>query len=194
MSFYAQYFDVDTSEVLRRCRVALYPRSNFLDIIDGNPDLYGPFWIATTVIFILFITGTISQYLANHEEGHFAYNFTLLTGASGLVYGYTFVIPVALWGVLRWFGSEGANILECWTLYGYANLIWIPVALISCSPSNILNWVSVALGFAASALFLVRNLWPLVNATDMGTSRVLLIVVVALHAGLAIAIKKIFFA
>ena len=84
--------------------------------------------------------------------------------------------------------------LECWALYGYANLIWIPVALISWSPVNALNWVFVALGFALSALFLVRNLWPLVNATDMRTSRVLLVVVVAFHAGLAIAIKEFFFA
>jgi hypothetical protein len=194
LSFYAQFFDVDTGEVLRRCRVALYPRANFLDILDGNPDLYGPFWIATTVVFILFMTGTISQYLAKSGEGHFQYDFTLLSGASGLIYGYTFVIPVVLWGVLKWFGSEGANVLECWALYGYANLIWIPVALISWSPITILNYVFVAIGFGVSALFLVRNLWPLVSATDQKVSRVLLIAVVALHAGLAIAIKILFFA
>lgn len=68
LSFYAQYFDVDTSEVLRRCTSALYPRSPFLDVLDGNPDLYGPFWIATTVVFILFLTGTISQYLARNLD------------------------------------------------------------------------------------------------------------------------------
>jgi len=196
LSFYAQFFDVDTSEVLRRCRVALYPRANFLDILDGNPDLYGPFWIATTVIFILFLSGTIAQYVAKAhlEPDRFQYNFTLLTGACGLIYGYTFILPVALWGVLRWFGSEGANVLECWALYGYGNLIWIPVALISWSSVNILNWVFVALGFAASALFLVRNLYPLVSATDKKVSQVLLIAVVVLHAGLAIAIKELFFA
>ena len=44
------------------------------------------------------------------------------------------VIPIALWGILKWFGSESANLLECWALYGYANLIWIPVALVSWSP------------------------------------------------------------
>ena len=175
--------------------MALYPRSNFLDILDGNPDLYGPFWIATTVVFILFLAGTISQYLGARKSGNelFGYDFTLLSAASGLIYGYTFVIPVALWGVLRWFGSEGANVLECWALYGYANLIWIPVALISWSPISALNFVFVALGFVASAVFIVRNLWPVVRATDARTSRILLIVVVLLHAGLAIAIKFLFF-
>jgi hypothetical protein len=103
-------------------------------VLDGNPDLYGPFWIATTVIVILFLTGTISQYLAQSGKGHFVYDFTLLSGAAGLVYGYTFFIPVGLWAVLKWFGSESANLLECVALYGYANLIWIPVALISWSP------------------------------------------------------------
>ena len=84
--------------------------------------------------------------------------------------------------------------LECWALYGYGNLTWIPVALISWSNINILNWVFVAVGFGASALFLVRNLYPLVSATDKKVSQALLIVVVVLHAGLAIAIKEFFFA
>jgi hypothetical protein len=119
---------------LSRCRAALYPRQNFLDVLEGNPDLYGPFWIATTVVVILFLTGTISQYLASTGKEHFAYDFKLLSGAAGLIYGYTLFIPLGLWAVLKWFGSESANLMECWALYGYANLIWIPVALVSWSP------------------------------------------------------------
>ena len=197
LSFYAQFFDVDTSDVLERCRATLYPRRPFLDVLDGNPDLYGPFWIATTVVFILFLAGTIQQYATSGAEGTDAfhgYNIRLLSGACGLIYGYTFVIPAVLWAVMRWFGSEAASVLECWALYGYANLIWIPVALISWSPIGILNWVFVAVGFAASALFLVRNLWPVVSAADAKVSRILVIVVVVLHAALAITIKFLFFA
>ncbi|KAF2456751.1 hypothetical protein BDY21DRAFT_346007 [Lineolata rhizophorae] len=194
LSFYAQFFDVDTNEVIRRCGAAVFPRANFLDVLEGNPDLYGPFWIATTVVIILFLTGTISQYLAHQGKEHFAYNFKLLSGAAGLIYGYTGLIPVGLWGTLKWFGSESANLVECWALYGYSNLIWIPVALISWSRISALNYVFVAVGFAVSALFLFRNLYPVLSATDVRTSKILLIVVVALHAGLAIAIKILFFA
>jgi len=87
------------------------------------------------------------------------YNWKLLSGAAGLVYGYTFILPVGLWAVLKWFGAgDGANVLECWALYGYANLIWIPVALASWSPLTILNYVFVAVGFTISAVFLFRNL------------------------------------
>jgi len=57
-----------------------------------------------------------------------------------------------------------------------------------------LNYIFVGVGFALSASFLVRNLYPVLSATDMRTSKVLLIGLVALHAGLAIAIKVLFFA
>jgi hypothetical protein len=172
LSFYSQFFDVDTNEVLRRCGAAIYPRANFLDVLEGNPDLYGPFWIATTVVVILFLTGTISQYLAREKGKHFEYDFKLLSGEIfedggfrfyGRLTGKVFrfcgfdlrlywygrgispgdvaanecfkgVIPIALWGILKWFGSESANLLECWALYGYANLVWILVAIVSWSP------------------------------------------------------------
>jgi len=161
-------------------------------VLEGNPDLYGPFWIATTVVFILFLGGTISQYAAS-GEGEFMYDFRLLTAAAGLIYGYTLVIPIALFLALKYFGSESANLLECWALYGYSNLIWIPVALISWPQIQVVKYVFVAVGFGVSAAFLLRNLYPVLSATDKQISKVLLILVVLLHAGLAIAIKLLFF-
>jgi hypothetical protein len=173
---------------------ALYPRTNFLDVLDGNPDLYGPFWISTTVVVILFLTGTISQYLAHNHDEHFEYDFKLLSGGAGLIYGYTGILPIALWAALRWFGSTTADLIECWALYGYANLVWIGVALISWSPLTGLNWALVGVGFGWTVFFLLRNLYPVLSATDAKTSKVLLILVVVLHAGLAFAIKILFFA
>jgi protein YIPF1/2 len=198
LPFYAQFFDVDTSTVLTRCRAALLPflphTPPFLDTLDGNPDLYGPFWIATTVVVILFLTGTISQYLARQDKGHFEYDFKLLSGAAGLVYGYTAFVPAGLWAVLKWFGAQGVELVECWALYGYANLVWIAVAILSWSPLTALNYVLVGLGYALSVFFLIKNLYPVISATEKKTSQALLIVVVGLHAGLAIAINILFFA
>jgi protein YIPF1/2 len=55
------------------------------------------------------------------------------------------------------------------------------------------QWVSVMVGFAWSVLFLVRNLYPVLNRAEVQTSRLLLIGIVAAHAGLAIAVKFVFF-
>jgi hypothetical protein len=93
LSFYAQFFDVDTSSVLSRCWAALYPRANFLDVLEGNPDLYGPFWIATTVVLILFLGGTISEYLSKTGgPDRFAYDFKLLSGMNQLS-SHVFLLP-----------------------------------------------------------------------------------------------------
>ncbi|KAF8477363.1 hypothetical protein BDZ91DRAFT_21674 [Kalaharituber pfeilii] len=193
LDFYANFFDVDTNEVLRRCGATIFPKTNFLDLLEGNPDLYGPLWITTTVVLILFLSSTIQGYFASTKDQPYRYNFDLLSGAAGLMYGYTGIIPVALWGMLKWYGSEVANLLECMCLYGYANLIWIPIAIASASPIAILNWVFVAVGFGVSLAFLLRNLNPVVEAAGSKTSKILLILVILLHAGLSLAIKILFF-
>lgn len=76
-----QYFNVDTNEVVRRMAASVLPRKRLLDLVHDNPDLYGrtteytlmvrdansahthsgPFWIASTVIFLLFVTNSIAK-------------------------------------------------------------------------------------------------------------------------------------
>ncbi|RAL66111.1 hypothetical protein DID88_005782 [Monilinia fructigena] len=178
LHFYSQFFDVDTSSVLARCWAALYPRANFLDVLEGNPDLYGPFWIATT----------------KRGEGRFAYDFGLLSGAAGLIYGYTFIIPILLFLALKYFGSESANLLEM------CRSLWLfQPCMDSCGTGLLVLLYNHELGICggwvwAERCFPPRNLYPVLSATDKQTSKVLLILVVVLHAGLAIAIKVLFFA
>ncbi|KAK9329690.1 hypothetical protein V1520DRAFT_342494 [Lipomyces starkeyi] len=202
--FYAQFFNVETSDVMQRCIYALYPRVSFVDTVGDNPDLYGPFWIASTVILVLFFSSTLAGAIASHVAGvRYEYNFGLLSAAAALMYGYTFIVPILLWGSLKWYRSEHARLLECVTLYGYANTIWVPVALVSISPieifnfqtiANVVRWASAAVGFAISTTFLVRNLYPVLNSTEAKTSRILLIVVVLGHMALAFVVKLVFFA
>ncbi|KAK9383829.1 uncharacterized protein V2V93DRAFT_362824 [Kockiozyma suomiensis] len=202
--FYQQFFDVETGDVTRRCLYALYPRVSFLETIGDNPDLYGPFWIASTVIVVLFFSSTIAGAIASHVAGvRYEYNFGLLSAAAALMYGYTFVVPIILWGVLKWYKSENARLLDCVALYGYANTIWVPVALVSTSPieifnfptiSNVVRWICTAIGFAVSTTFLVRNLYPTLMSTEAKTARILLVAVVLGHVVLAFVVKLVFFA
>lgn len=59
---------------------------------------------------------------------------------------------------------------------------------------TVVNFTVVAVGLAFSAAFLLRNLYPVLSTTEAKTSKILLVVVVVLHAGFAIAIKVLFFA
>jgi hypothetical protein len=102
----------------------------FLDKISPNPDLYGPFWISTTVIFALFVTssiaGSIYAYLDNKP---YSYDMTLLSFAVSTVYFYATVMPGVVWGLGRYFGVPNLRFFELVDLYGYGLAIWIPVSV-----------------------------------------------------------------
>lgn len=64
LEFFAQYFDVTSEEIKSRLAASLIPfNSRFHVQYKGNPDLYGPFWIYTTLIIILAIAGNLSRYI-----------------------------------------------------------------------------------------------------------------------------------
>jgi len=85
ITYYQPLFDVDTVQVLNRVKGSLLPRPRgaFFELIAANPDLYGPFWVATTLIFAMAITGNLASYLAfvpkmtdNGKMGRWQYDFT----------------------------------------------------------------------------------------------------------------------
>eukprot|EP00798_Chlamydomonas_sp_ICE-L_P024814 gene24814-10462_t len=67
---YRPLFNVDTKEVLWRVASSLigvvFP--NFMEKTMEAPDLYGPFWVATTLIFITAVSGNFSAYLQFRSE------------------------------------------------------------------------------------------------------------------------------
>ena len=56
--YWQSYFDLDQYEFKTRALSALHPTSlNFLSLITEKPDLYGPFWITTFLVFLLDVSG-----------------------------------------------------------------------------------------------------------------------------------------
>lgn len=54
---WAGYFDVETKMVLERCWKTMYPREEYLEgVLGGQPDLYGPFWLPTTLMCALYLS------------------------------------------------------------------------------------------------------------------------------------------
>lgn len=66
LEYYTFLFNVDTNEVLYRLLRSLIPYPpTFLDLVKRNPDLYGPFWIASTLIFFITFSSHIAAYLSS---------------------------------------------------------------------------------------------------------------------------------
>lgn len=129
LDYYAKYFDVDTSEVLFRILAAILPKQNFLDLISPNPDLYGPFWISTTLILVLFITsvmGSALDFLIKSQP--YSPDYSLLTYAIATIYPYTFLLPLLLWGVGKYTGVP-LQLLHVVGVYGYGLSVWVPLCV-----------------------------------------------------------------
>ncbi|MCO5580561.1 hypothetical protein L7F22_034429 [Adiantum nelumboides] len=69
---YQPYFNVDTEEVFQRVLQSfLLDRGQFISLTSHNPDLYGPFWICTTLVFVASACGNFGSYLSNHSSWQF---------------------------------------------------------------------------------------------------------------------------
>ncbi|KAF7762127.1 hypothetical protein Agabi119p4_8720 [Agaricus bisporus var. burnettii] len=198
VEYYQQYFDVDTQTVLKRCYTTLIPTQSrtYISTYLNPPDMYGPFWVLTTLIFTLFLSSSlaasISAYLSA-EGTNYDYNFTLLSLAVSVVYAYGLALPILLWIALRYLGVGDWSIVEAMAVWGYAQFVWIPVSILCVIPEPITRWVLVGLATALSGWFLVANIYPVLASAEAKATRLIIIVLAILHLGLALTFKVLFF-
>lgn len=191
IDYYTGYFDVDTMTVLTRCLKTLVPREDYVaEVLAGVPDLYGPFWVPTTLIFSLFLTSSLTSSIRAYLAGQsYTYDFTRLGAAVTLVYTYSLGLPIIVWAALKyWAGVDERSPVEIVSVYGYASTIWILVSWLSLIPFGPLQLLLVVGGAALSLAFIIRNLYPII-ATSQNTSAKLLIVFIgALHLIMGMAL------
>uniref|UniRef100_A0A2I2YA62 Protein YIPF n=1 Tax=Gorilla gorilla gorilla TaxID=9595 RepID=A0A2I2YA62_GORGO len=121
-----------------------------------------------------------------------------VTVAGISIYCYAWLVPLALWGFLRW--RKGVQermgpytFLETVCIYGYSLFVFIPMVVLWLIPVPWLQWLFGALALGLSAAGLVFTLWPVVREDTRLVATVLLSVVVLLHALLAMGCKLYFF-
>ncbi|XP_040305849.1 protein YIPF2 isoform X1 [Herpailurus yagouaroundi] len=201
--YYQSFFDVDTCQVLDRIKGSLLPRPghNFVrHRLRNRPDLYGPFWICATLAFVLAVTGNLTLVLAQRRDPSIRYSpqFHKVTVAGVTIYCYVWLVPLALWGFLRWRKRVRERMgpytfLETVCVYGYSLFVFIPTVVLWLIPVPWLQWLFGALALALSAASLVFTLWPVVREDTRLVAAVLLSTVVLLHALLATGCKFYFF-
>jgi len=188
LAYYQCYFDVSTNDVKDRLLAALLPVGGPFynddygprvvtsqeDMANGRtvpelvtssgnntPDLYGPFWISTTVVFTLAAVGNLSKYLRNFNYGTAqGLDVEKITLAATMFYVSLIVFPVILYFVLRTY-SAPRSLVTLISLYGYSFAAYLPAAALSILPGNVASWVSVSIAFTISTLFIVRNVYYL---------------------------------
>jgi hypothetical protein len=156
ISFLQKYFDIDTEEIKERLISSLIPlNSRFYNLIEKKPDLYGPFWIFTTLIFVISASGSMTKYLQGITNEDYFQQF--IPKAAYIIYGIGFCLPIIIYVVMYFFGSNTPFILILCT-YSYSFSIYIPI-MILCIPIEKLQWILLFIGVLQSTGFLLINLW-----------------------------------
>mmetsp|Transcript_11289 Transcript_11289/g.31489 ORF Transcript_11289/g.31489 Transcript_11289/m.31489 type:complete len:289 (+) Transcript_11289:24-890(+) len=161
LSIIQPYFDIDTADILLRLRksVSISNEMFFADDVT-KPDLYGPFWLCTTLILTMAVAGNMGAMFAfvpTTDQKVFLYNFSKLSVASTLLYGYIAVIPLIGWAVSKWVLAAPFGLIDLVCIYGYALTVLIPAAVICVIPLEIVRWLVMILAFGVSVKFITRN-------------------------------------
>lgn len=199
LGFFQNLFDVDTDQVLNRLYGALvpFPKSFLQHHVNGKPDLYGPFWICTTLVFSIAISGNLANYLqagAANENYHWKYDFHAVTLSATAIYSYAWIVPLGLWGVLKWMVPEEHRLsfLDLLCVYGYSLTIYIPVSVFWVIQLSWLQWLLALVGAGLSATVLITSIWPAISQIEARRYLVLGVILV-LHTVLAAGFMLYFF-
>jgi hypothetical protein len=197
IEYYSKYFDVDTTEVGARIIRSLVPFSyKFMDSVAQNPDLWGPFWIATTLIFAIAAASNFASWLDNKEA--FSYDFETVSVGAGTIYGYVSLAPIILWAIFKWLEIP-VTLLQNVCIYGYSLFVFLPVAGLCILPFEWLRWTLICSAAALSITFLLMNFSaPIAQNKYEGPRKPMIVaglltVIGLAHFGLALAFKLYFF-
>ena len=97
-----------TDDIKLRLLSSLWPlNKRFIDAYKQKPDLYGPFWIYTTLIIVLAIAGNLARYW--QMKSKFTYNYEFVPIAATVIYSIGIGLPLLMKLMMRLLGSQFFN-------------------------------------------------------------------------------------
>lgn len=160
LTFLQVYFDFETDEIIKRLIASLIPfNKNFINLVGKKPDLYGPFWIYTTLIFIIASAGSLTKYIQGATQEDYFQKFIPL--AMSVIYGIGFCLPFIVKVLMYIFGSETPFVLVL-NIYAYSFSIYGPIFIL-CIPLEQLQWLLLFYAVLSSTAFLLLNFWQELN-------------------------------
>lgn len=120
VDYYQQYFDVTTQDVLQRVTFSLVPiKDKLSQAIGDNPDFYGPFWLYTSLIFLLAFAENLHNYI---EVGYdkFEYDFQNFPPSFTIVYGIGFGAPLLISALMKYLSDVEMKFKVITCIYGYS--------------------------------------------------------------------------
>ncbi|XP_032421691.1 protein YIPF1 [Xiphophorus hellerii] len=201
--YYQKFFDIETHHVKERILGSLvpWPGKNFIQVhLRKNPDLYGPFWICTTLVFAIAISGNLSTFLRYFGNSNYKYTaeFGKVSIAATAIFSYAWLVPLGLWGLLLWRSNKILNLvsysfMEIVCVYGYSLAVYIPAVVLWIPHVEWLRWLSIVVALCLSSSVLVMTFWPALRDDHPKVIIATVVGIVLLNGLLAVGCKMYFF-
>jgi hypothetical protein len=191
LNYFKQYFKITTKDIQNRIISSLKPINNsFYEEAINKPDLYGPFWIYTTLIFSIAAGGSLSKYFNDISTENFFQKFVPIAGS--LIYIIGFGLPLLLYFGTRIFG-EKIPYFSIVCIYGYSFTCFIPVMLICSCGVGFIQWIFLLYGSINSTMFVVINFWKELQKYEQKKKFGLLGLIIVVQFVLLLVLKLYFF-
>ncbi|CAF0892062.1 unnamed protein product [Brachionus calyciflorus] len=199
IEYYQKYFNLSTSDFISRLIGSVIPsfgENSLLNKIRPSPDLYGPFWITTTLICTIAIGGNLVSFIQNFGKSYtWQTDFHKVTSSAFTIVLYSLVLPAILYVILRSRQARAElEFIEILCIYGYSLAIYVPVSLLWLINVPFLQWTFVLIAIILSSSVLFVTFWPIFGQDqNRNVGLGIMLVIVLLNALLGIGFMLYFF-
>ena len=161
---------IETAELKQRIIYNLNPKktTDFIQSLTANPDLYGPVWISSALIFMSIFCSSASFVLSriffDADRKSYEYNYAMLGFIFSTVYSFLFFFPfiatiwlkfLAIETTLVKVGTADQNV----AIYGYSYTVFVLATLVVWYPLDWLRTSALAVCgvFTAGRLALIYH-------------------------------------
>jgi hypothetical protein len=161
---FGKYFNVEVNDIKQKLKGSLIPfNKSFYESIEINADLYGPFWIFTTIIFLIALIGNFSSYVHAEDKTKFVYDYNHVPHAIFIIYGFGFGAPFILWIIMKFIFRIDIDLVTNMCIYGYSYTALIPILLVCIIPFKLVATLALLYFLIHSCTFLFHNMYLLIQ-------------------------------
>ena len=191
---FGRYFNVELIDIKQKLKGALIPfNKSFYQSIEINADLYGPFWIFTTIIFLIALIGNFSSFMHAEDKNKFIYDYNHVPHAIFIIYGFGFGAPILLWLIMKFIFRIDIDLITNICIYGYSYTILIPILLICIIPLKLISTLALLYFLIHSCTFLFHNMYLVIQQKAQKSKYVVLGLLGSIQLVLFFFLKFYFF-
>ena len=188
---FKRYFQITSNDFILRFINSFIPFNHkFGNLIQNNPDLYGPIWIYTSLILLISATGSLTRTLQGHNNKNFFQEFIPIAGTT--VYSVGFGLPILITFLMKLFGVK-LGFVHVICTYGYSFSIFLPISIICVIQINAVQWIALIYAVFSSTSLLVVNYHKLMGEFSKNRKYIIIIIVLLAQLGLLLFFKLYFF-